>query len=47
MSEEIYDFVVIGGGSGGYAGACLATRLGLKVALVEGAPVMGGLCILG
>ena len=48
MSEEAYDFdfVVIGGGSGGFAGASLASSLGLKVALVEGAKEMGGLCAL-
>jgi pyruvate/2-oxoglutarate dehydrogenase complex dihydrolipoamide dehydrogenase (E3) component len=41
-----FDFIVIGGGSGGYAGATLAAQLGLKVALVEGAKEMGGLCVL-
>jgi len=48
MSAEAddFDFVVIGGGSGGYAGASLAATLGLKVALVEGAREMGGLCAL-
>ncbi len=47
MSEaDDFDFVVIGGGSGGYAGASHAAALGLKVALVEGAREMGGLCIL-
>jgi pyruvate/2-oxoglutarate dehydrogenase complex dihydrolipoamide dehydrogenase (E3) component len=48
MSEESgeFDFVVIGGGSAGFAGATLAARLGMKVALVEGAREMGGLCIL-
>jgi len=46
MSEETYDFIVIGGGSGGYAGASLAAQLGLKAAIVEGARELGGLCIL-
>src|SRR5437660_7700089 len=41
-----YDFVVIGGGSAGYAGAALAAKLGLKTALIEGADEVGGLCIL-
>jgi pyruvate/2-oxoglutarate dehydrogenase complex dihydrolipoamide dehydrogenase (E3) component len=45
MSEE-FDFIVIGGGSAGYAGASLGAQLGLKVAVVEGAKEMGGLCIL-
>jgi len=41
-----YDFVVIGGGSAGYAGARTAAALGLKTAVVEGAGELGGLCIL-
>jgi hypothetical protein len=41
-----YDFVVIGGGSAGYAGARTAAALGLKVAVVEGGREVGGLCIL-
>ena len=41
-----YDFLVIGGGSAGYAAASLAAREGLTVAVVEGAQRVGGLCIL-
>lgn len=41
-----YDFVVIGGGSAGYAGARTAASLGLKTAVIEGADELGGLCIL-
>ncbi|MEI8292751.1 MAG: NAD(P)/FAD-dependent oxidoreductase [bacterium] len=41
-----YDFVVIGGGSAGYAGARTAAALGLRVAVVEGGVHVGGLCIL-
>ncbi len=41
-----YDFVVIGGGSGGYAGARTAMDLGLKTAVIEGGKEVGGLCIL-
>jgi pyruvate/2-oxoglutarate dehydrogenase complex dihydrolipoamide dehydrogenase (E3) component len=49
MSEAAgeFDFIVIGGGSAGYAAASLGAHLGMKVALVEGAREMGGLCILG
>ena len=42
----MYDFVVIGGGSAGYAAARTAVSLGLKTALVEGGRDIGGLCIL-
>ena len=41
-----FDFVVIGGGSAGYAAARQATSLGLSVALIEGGREVGGLCIL-
>ncbi len=43
---DAYDFVVIGGGSAGYAGASTAARLGLRAAVIEAAETMGGLCIL-
>ncbi len=41
-----YDFVVIGGGSAGYAGARTAAALGMKTCVIEGATDVGGLCIL-
>ena len=41
-----YDFIVIGGGSAGYAGASAAARLGMTTLLVEGGREIGGLCIL-
>jgi pyruvate/2-oxoglutarate dehydrogenase complex dihydrolipoamide dehydrogenase (E3) component len=41
-----YDFVVIGGGSAGFNAARVATGLGLKTAIVDGARDLGGLCIL-
>ncbi len=41
-----YDFVVIGGGSAGYAAARTACDLGARVALVDGAKELGGLCVL-
>jgi pyruvate/2-oxoglutarate dehydrogenase complex dihydrolipoamide dehydrogenase (E3) component len=46
MSEPDFDFIVIGGGSAGYAGASAAARLGLKTAVIEGGREVGGLCIL-
>jgi pyruvate/2-oxoglutarate dehydrogenase complex dihydrolipoamide dehydrogenase (E3) component len=44
--NDVFDFVVIGGGSAGYSGASTAARLGLKVAVIEGGAEVGGLCIL-
>ncbi len=41
-----YDFLVIGGGSAGYAAARTAHDLGLKTAVIDGAEELGGLCIL-
>ncbi|MCA9485197.1 MAG: FAD-dependent oxidoreductase, partial [Nitrospina sp.] len=41
-----YDFVVIGGGSGGYAAARTAHEAGLRTAVIDGAETLGGLCIL-
>ncbi len=46
MSEPDFDFIVIGGGSAGYAGAAQAVQLGLKTAVIEGGREVGGLCIL-
>jgi pyruvate/2-oxoglutarate dehydrogenase complex dihydrolipoamide dehydrogenase (E3) component len=41
-----YDFIVIGGGSAGFNAARVAGSLGQKVAVVDGARLLGGLCIL-
>jgi pyruvate/2-oxoglutarate dehydrogenase complex dihydrolipoamide dehydrogenase (E3) component len=41
-----YDFVIVGGGSAGYAAARTGADLGLKTAVVEGGQDVGGLCIL-
>lgn len=43
---KAYDFICIGGGSAGFNAARVAAGLGLKVAVVDGAPQLGGLCIL-
>lgn len=40
----MYDIIVIGGGSGGYAAAIRASQLGGRVALVEAAEI-GGTCV--
>ncbi len=37
-----YDFVVVGGGIAGICSAVSAARLGLKVALIQNRPVLGG-----
>ncbi len=44
MSEELYDVVILGAGSGGYAAALRGAQLGLKVALIEG-DKLGGTCL--
>jgi dihydrolipoamide dehydrogenase len=44
MANE-YDIVVIGSGTGGYVAAIRAAQLGLKTAVVERAPVLGGTCL--
>ena len=40
-----YDVVIIGSGPGGYVCAIKAAQLGLKVALVEKWPTLGGTCL--
>jgi dihydrolipoamide dehydrogenase len=44
MANE-YDVVVIGSGTGGYVAAIRAAQLGLKTAVVERAPRLGGTCL--
>jgi pyruvate/2-oxoglutarate dehydrogenase complex dihydrolipoamide dehydrogenase (E3) component len=41
-----YDFIVIGGGSAGFNAARVAAGLGKRVAVVDGARKLSGLCIL-
>lgn len=45
MADET-DFLVLGGGSAGYAAARTAASLGLATTVVDGARELGGLCIL-
>ncbi|WP_067780565.1 dihydrolipoyl dehydrogenase [Actinomyces vulturis] len=44
MTESMYDMVILGAGSGGYAAALRGAQLGLKVALIE-ADKVGGTCL--
>lgn len=44
MSEQNFDLVVLGAGSGGYAAALRATQLGMSVGLIEKGKV-GGTCL--
>ena len=44
-SVQSFDLVVIGAGPGGYVCAFRAAQLGLKVALVEKRPALGGTCL--
>lgn len=46
MARGEFDLIVIGGGSGGFNAARVAADLGRKVAVVDGARQLGGLCIL-
>jgi len=43
--EYDYDLLVLGAGPGGYTAAFRAADLGLKVALVERYPALGGVCL--
>ena len=44
MTDTVYDLVILGAGSGGYAAALRGAQLGLKVALIE-ADKVGGTCL--
>src|SRR6185436_3806607 len=44
MANE-YDVLVIGSGTGGYVAAIRAAQLGLRTAVVEREPVLGGTCL--
>lgn len=45
MAENNFDVVVIGSGPGGYVGAIRSAQLGLKTAIVEKDPTLGGTCL--
>lgn len=44
-SEPIYDVAVLGGGPAGYTAAIRGAQYGLKVALVDASPKLGGTCL--
>jgi pyruvate/2-oxoglutarate dehydrogenase complex dihydrolipoamide dehydrogenase (E3) component len=46
MSIKHFDYIVIGGGSGGYAAARTARETRENVAIIDDAEELGGLCIL-
>jgi len=46
LKNSHYDFLAIGGGSAGFNAARIARDLGKRVAIVDGAKPLGGLCIL-
>ena len=41
----IYDAAIIGGGPAGYTAAIRGGELGLKIALIDNAPKLGGTCL--
>src|SRR5687768_9677674 len=40
-----YDLIIIGSGPGGYVAAIRAAQLGMKTAIVEKYPTLGGTCL--
>ena len=45
MATLFYDYLVLGGGSGGIASARRAAKYGAKVGLVESSGRLGGTCV--
>jgi len=43
--SDTFDLVVIGSGPGGYVAAIRAAQLGMKTAVVEKYPILGGTCL--
>ncbi len=40
-----YDLIIIGSGPGGYVAAIRAAQLGMKTAIIEKYPTLGGTCL--
>lgn len=45
MSDQKFDVIVIGAGPGGYVAAIRAAQLGMRTAIVEKRPTLGGTCL--
>jgi dihydrolipoamide dehydrogenase len=45
LAETIYDVAVVGSGPAGYTAAIRAGQYGLKTALIEKDPYLGGTCL--
>jgi len=45
MASSTYDVTIIGSGPGGYVAAIRAAQLGMKTALIEKDPTLGGTCL--
>jgi dihydrolipoamide dehydrogenase len=45
LAETIFDVAVIGGGPAGYTAAIRGAEYGLKVALIDASPKLGGTCL--
>lgn len=45
LAETIYDVAILGGGPAGYTAAIRGAEYGLKVALIDASPKLGGTCL--
>jgi dihydrolipoamide dehydrogenase len=45
QDKNMYDLIVIGSGPGGYVAAIRAAQLGMKTAIIEKYPTLGGTCL--
>ena len=45
ISETIFDVAIVGGGPAGYTAAIRGAEYGLKVALIDASPKLGGTCL--